>query len=83
VGSLRFILSIGLVCYLFFSPFARVQIHYGAARPGVWKTGGERDGEKDADDRLAADAFEDVFKEESDTDSLVMDVPVMSGGNGQ
>ncbi|TVY20031.1 hypothetical protein LARI1_G002115 [Lachnellula arida] len=34
-------------------------------------------------DRAAADAFEDVFREESDTDSLVMDVPAMSGGNGQ
>jgi len=34
-------------------------------------------------DRAAADAFEDVFKEESDADSLVMDVPIMSGGNGQ
>ncbi|TVY93888.1 hypothetical protein LAWI1_G000531 [Lachnellula willkommii] len=32
---------------------------------------------------IAADAFEDVFREESDTDSLVMDVPAMSGGNGQ
>ncbi|TVY50806.1 hypothetical protein LCER1_G005943 [Lachnellula cervina] len=34
-------------------------------------------------DRAAADAFEDIFREESDTDSLVMDVPIMSGGNGQ
>jgi len=34
-------------------------------------------------DRAAADAFEDIFREESETDSLIMDVPVMSGGNGQ
>ncbi|TVY46216.1 hypothetical protein LOCC1_G002527 [Lachnellula occidentalis] len=32
-------------------------------------------------DRAAADAFEDIFREESDTGSQVMDVPVMSGGN--
>jgi hypothetical protein len=39
------------------------------------------------DSEIAADAFEDVFLPESDggdgdADSLVMDVPVMSGGNG-
>ncbi|TVY41725.1 hypothetical protein LSUB1_G001657 [Lachnellula subtilissima] len=34
-------------------------------------------------DRAAADAFEDIFREESDTGSLVMDVPVMSGANGE
>ncbi|TVY60821.1 hypothetical protein LSUE1_G007002 [Lachnellula suecica] len=34
-------------------------------------------------DRAAADAFEDVFKEESDSGGgSVIDVPVMSGGNG-
>lgn len=33
-------------------------------------------------DRAAADAFEDVFKEESDTEEAIVDVPVMSGGAG-
>ena len=47
---------------------------------GVSEGSGQR---IEADRSTAADAFEDVFTNESDTGSLVMDVPIMSGGNGQ
>lgn len=75
---LKFTLLTGLVL----TPFP-LQPHFACPYFVTRQTPPKEGHESDTNGDTAADAFEDIFREESDTDSLVMDVPIMSGGNGQ